>query len=88
MKTINKMLGISLICCILFGLTLFSLDMTQIRPTATNLAPKQRDSGLKVAELHTAIVIAGNDDFNDTAYSEGWPGNGTASSPYIISDYL
>ncbi len=32
-----------------------------------------------------AIAIVGNQDFNDTAEAENWPGNGTVESPYIIS---
>ena len=87
-KTIKTLVGISLICCMLFGLALTSLNTTEIRPTATNLAPQQMDNGLKVSGLHAPIVINGNEDFNDTAYSEGWPGNGTAGNPYIISDYV
>ncbi len=87
-KTIKKIVGLSLICCMLFGLALISLNMAEIRPTATNLKPQQMDSGLKVSSLHTAIAIIGNKDFNDTAFIEGWPGNGTADFPFVISDYV
>lgn len=34
---------------------------------------------------HDPIYINGNTNFNDTAYFEDWPGNGTASNPYIIN---
>jgi len=33
---------------------------------------------------HAPIVIDGDTNFNDTAFAEGWPGNGTAQNPYII----
>jgi len=35
-------------------------------------------------EEHTPIVIDGNPNFNDTAITEGWPGNGTVNNPFII----
>ena len=88
MKTIKTIVGISLICCMLFGLVLISLNMTGIRPTATNLAQQQMESGLKVSGLHAAIVIVGNADFKAHAISEGWLGNGSASNPYVIKEYV
>ena len=33
---------------------------------------------------HVPIVIDGDTNFNDTAKLEGWPGNGTTGSPYVI----
>ncbi|MHA2362939.1 MAG: right-handed parallel beta-helix repeat-containing protein [Candidatus Hodarchaeales archaeon] len=33
------------------------------------------------------IVIDGNTDFNDTAFANSWPGNGTAGNPFIIDSY-
>ena len=35
-------------------------------------------------EVHSPITINGDNQFNSTAQSEGWEGNGTAISPYII----
>ncbi|MGY5878667.1 MAG: right-handed parallel beta-helix repeat-containing protein [Candidatus Thorarchaeota archaeon] len=35
-------------------------------------------------EVHSPITISGDNQFNSTAQSEGWEGNGTAISPYII----
>jgi len=32
-----------------------------------------------------AIDIDGNQDFNDTAEAEGWPGSGTETNPYVIT---
>ena len=32
-----------------------------------------------------AIDIDGNQDFDDTAEAEGWPGSGTVDDPYVIS---
>ena len=37
---------------------------------------------------HARIRIYGNDEFNTTAYTEGWSGNGTKENPYIIEDYF
>lgn len=88
MKTIKTIVGISLICCILFGLVLISLNMTEIRPTATNLAPQQTVRGLHVPGLHAAITINGNTAFATQASSQGWPGDGSAGTPYVISDYV
>lgn len=36
---------------------------------------------------HNPIGIDGFNDFNSTAATEGWPGNGTANNPFIISGY-
>ena len=33
------------------------------------------------------ISIDGNTHFDNTAVAEGWPGNGSAADPYIISGY-
>jgi parallel beta-helix repeat protein len=36
---------------------------------------------------HIPIKIDNNKEFTTTAFIENWPGNGTSSSPYIISGY-
>ncbi|MHA1928888.1 MAG: right-handed parallel beta-helix repeat-containing protein [Candidatus Thorarchaeota archaeon] len=36
---------------------------------------------------HEPIEIVSNDNFIETAANEGWPGNGTAGNPFIISGY-
>ena len=36
---------------------------------------------------HPVIHISGNDDFASTAASEGWSGDGTSESPYVIENY-
>lgn len=41
-------------------------------------------SSPQVSEL---IEINGNVDFDQQATTKGWPGNGTATSPYIIDGY-
>ncbi len=33
---------------------------------------------------HSPIIIDGNAEFNDAANAEGWSGNGSKSSPYVI----
>ncbi|MHA2047560.1 MAG: right-handed parallel beta-helix repeat-containing protein [Candidatus Thorarchaeota archaeon] len=37
--------------------------------------------------VHDAIWITGNEEFVEQAATESWPGNGSASSPYIITGY-
>ncbi|UCG01426.1 MAG: right-handed parallel beta-helix repeat-containing protein [Candidatus Heimdallarchaeota archaeon] len=36
---------------------------------------------------HATIYINGNNDFSNQANTEGWPGEGTALNPYVISGY-
>ncbi|MFX0139613.1 MAG: hypothetical protein ACFFDN_38590, partial [Candidatus Hodarchaeota archaeon] len=35
-------------------------------------------------EVHTSIYIDGNEDFKITAQSQGWPGDGSLTNPYLI----
>ncbi|MGY5873610.1 MAG: hypothetical protein RTV72_15280, partial [Candidatus Thorarchaeota archaeon] len=36
---------------------------------------------------HSPITIDGNQNFSDTASLEGWPGDGSQSTPYIIEGF-
>ena len=36
---------------------------------------------------HATIYISSNENFINQATTEGWPGEGTSSDPYIISNY-
>ena len=36
---------------------------------------------------HEVIYIVGDDDFNDTATIEGWPGDGSSGDPFLIQGY-
>jgi len=36
---------------------------------------------------HSTFDIEGNTDLNNTAQSEGWPGDGSENDPYIIEEY-
>lgn len=38
-------------------------------------------------ESHSSIIINGDADFTSQSITEGWQGNGTASSPYVIDNY-
>lgn len=40
--------------------------------------------GITSYEEHDPISINSNTNFNDTAYAEGWLGNGTVDNPYVI----
>ena len=37
--------------------------------------------------VHAPITIGSDDEFNTTAFVEGWIGDGSQSSPYIIENY-
>lgn len=87
-KTIKTLVGISLICCMLFGVVLISLTMTELRPIATDLAPQQTVRGLHTPGPHAKILIDGNADFASQASSQGWSGDGSPGTPYVISDYV
>ncbi|MFX1507595.1 MAG: nitrous oxide reductase family maturation protein NosD [Promethearchaeota archaeon] len=58
-----------------------------------NVQSKQEISSLQhyltstTNEEHASIYINGNDDFITQANAEGWPGEGTAQNPYVISGY-
>ena len=49
--------------------------------------PTQRKNGETSYSIHSPILIQSNDDFANQATTEGWPGEGTSSSPYIIQGY-
>ena len=38
-------------------------------------------------DIHPAIYINGDADFDAQALAEGWPGTGSSGDPYIIADY-
>ncbi|MGY5860595.1 MAG: right-handed parallel beta-helix repeat-containing protein, partial [Candidatus Thorarchaeota archaeon] len=68
-------------------LSYFSLGMnTQTQPITvdTDISPARLFSQ---AETHGPISIDGDVDFNDTAFVEGWTGNGSESNPFVIEDY-
>jgi parallel beta-helix repeat protein len=44
----------------------------------------KRDTRKTAYTPHDPIDIDGDTDFNDTAFAEGWSGNGSAEDPYII----
>jgi parallel beta-helix repeat protein len=87
-KAIRTFMGISLVFCMLFGLALISLCITEIEPTATNLEQQQTVRGLHTPGLHAKICIINNTDFAIQAASQGWDGNGLPGTPYVISDYV
>ena len=60
-------------------------------PQTSVIVPVHEEISTKVERItsyeeHTPISIDGNTDFNDTAYLEGWPGNGSVDDPYIIQE--
>lgn len=41
----------------------------------------------RVLAVHDPIIIVGDTDFASQADFEGWPGDGSAASPYVIENY-
>ena len=77
-----------------FYLTLFSVFCIAFSAGAlalllANDGGQSNDTPARQISLtpHGSIRIQGNTSFNDTAMAEGWPGDGSASFPYIISGY-
>lgn len=67
-------------------LMLFGAAMPNSNPmTASDVHPHS-DAYLAYTD-HDPIHINGDQEFHDMAVIEGWSGNGTASSPYIITGY-
>lgn len=58
--------------------------MTEQGPRA--IVPEENPTHLFLT-AHSPISIEGDADFATQAGSEGWPGDGSASSPFIISNY-
>ncbi|MHA2323178.1 MAG: right-handed parallel beta-helix repeat-containing protein, partial [Candidatus Thorarchaeota archaeon] len=58
-------------------------DENHLRSTVTVPEPK-RGQALVAGTPHSPIVIDGDANFNATAQTEGWSGNGTSGNPYII----
>ncbi|MHA1974174.1 MAG: NosD domain-containing protein [Candidatus Hodarchaeales archaeon] len=48
-----------------------------------------QETRIKISELssHEPIVITSNNDFRTQASIENWPGNGSITFPYVISNY-
>ena len=44
-------------------------------------------SGVRGYTPHAVIIINNNTDFSQQAASAGWPGDGSAGNPYLISGY-
>jgi parallel beta-helix repeat protein len=42
---------------------------------------------IKTSDTHEPISINGNDEFNQTAFNNGWIGNGSFNNPFIIENY-
>ena len=59
----------------------------QTSPATPGLPPPVTGISTYFVEDHDPISIDGNGDFTSTAASEGWLGDGTAISPYLIDGY-
>lgn len=60
----------------------------QMKPVQTENRYKSFDKiSSSLSTTHDPIVINGNSDFANQASTEGWSGDGTESSPYIIDGY-
>ncbi len=69
---------------------IFLLLMMSGMPTfksASIEAKPLEDTNIKALVNHAPIYINNDTDFDAQALSEGWPGSGTSSDPYIIEGY-
>lgn len=80
-------------CLILISVLLVSIWFPIANPTTSNITSsdysiiKQTPNAVLSYESHPYISINGDDDFNDTAYLEGWEGDGSSESPFVIEGY-
>ena len=87
--------------CFFIFLTFLSFNNLYLNGNLTNSTLKESDENStsvdhsndyhleKLTSLtdHDPIYIMGNTNFDQQAQNEGWPGNGSASNPYIIENY-
>jgi parallel beta-helix repeat protein len=60
-------------------------DLEGIAAQSTTMVSEPEKRGMFLAGTpHSRIVINGDTNFSDTALVEGWPGDGSPESPYII----
>ncbi|MHA1168855.1 MAG: right-handed parallel beta-helix repeat-containing protein [Candidatus Hodarchaeales archaeon] len=85
----KKTVSITLLVLILFlniqGVSLE--DNTNFEQQKSNSQLNQNTRASMQVIDHSVITIDGNADFANTASSEGWPGNGSIYSPYVIANY-
>ncbi|TFH04738.1 MAG: hypothetical protein E4H14_14100 [Candidatus Thorarchaeota archaeon] len=81
-------------CIMLISVLLVSMWVPMTNPTASNKLSSEKISKDNHSpyfapsyESHSAISIAGDDDFNTTAVNEGWLGDGSSDTPFIIEGY-
>lgn len=58
-----------------------------ISPTIDSIS-RQSKSFVLSGTPHDPILIVNDTDFADQAANEGWSGDGSSSTPYLIEDYL
>lgn len=73
---------------ILITVLLIGTFFTITDPDGVSSIIPQPHSWDTLSTSHDPIWIDNNTDFKDTAENESWQGNGSASNPYIISDYI
>lgn len=90
-KQTCKNLNIQAFICVTIGLILLLSFLSCGTANETqSIVDSLMDSPTRVhsySEIHGPISISGDQDFNDTAYAEGWLGNGTVINPFIIEGY-
>ncbi|MHA2366240.1 MAG: right-handed parallel beta-helix repeat-containing protein [Candidatus Hodarchaeales archaeon] len=79
----EKIYLIIIILSLIFQSTSITLTFNPDDNSSENLAFKTVDNFV----THAPINIDGNSDFHLQANIKGWFGNGTASNPYILSNY-
>ena len=82
------------VCFLFISVLLVSLWVPMVNPIASNRLSSEKINTENPApnftlsyESHSSIFISGDDDFNTTAVNEGWPGDGSSDTPFIIEGY-
>jgi parallel beta-helix repeat protein len=59
----------------------------RVQPEIAFISEPENPSFLQAYSPHDPISIDGNSNFSETALAEGWVGDGSAESPFIIDGY-
>lgn len=75
------------LCWVAVSLTIAVLLLNVATGVTPAITPDSEGLGTQIANAqHDPIVINGDANFSDTARAEGWPGDGSSSTPYIIEN--
>ena len=85
-KTVYLLTGLSL--CLIFTLFL-NIPMINLHENQNSeqISNQRQKTPINAYTDHFTITIKNNTDFDTQANNEGWSGDGTSISPYIIENY-